>query len=122
MIVFLKLRLIYSFCSKSRLIDCFFEIDRFFVIDSSIVFFPKSIDRSHSRSDRFADCLDVFIATLERAPLTVAHLPALFYLAETSLYWLRTDAVKQPYLRAGEIKLLRVSSLDRNCSFCNCNL
>ena len=56
-----------------------------------------------------SDCLDVLITSLDQSPLEKYHIPALFFLAETMLYWLRTDAVHQPYLRTGEIKLLEVS-------------
>jgi len=56
----------------------------------------------------FSECLDVLIISLDQSPLEKYHIPALFYLAETMLYWLRTDAVHQPYLRTGEIKLLKV--------------
>ena len=56
----------------------------------------------------FAECLDVLITSLDQSPLEKYHIPALFFLAETMLYWLRTDAVHQPYLRTGEIKLLKV--------------
>lgn len=54
------------------------------------------------------ECLDVLITSLDQSPLEKYHIPALFFLAETMLYWLRTDAVHQPYLRTGEIKLLKV--------------
>ncbi|KAK7503919.1 hypothetical protein BaRGS_00005042, partial [Batillaria attramentaria] len=57
------------------------------------------------------ECLDVLIASLDVSPLAKYHIPALFFLAETMLYWLRTDAVHQPYLRTGEIKLLRMGQL-----------
>ena len=57
----------------------------------------------------FSECLDVLITSLDQSPLQRYHIPALFFLAETMLYWLRTDAVHQPYLRTGEIKLLKVS-------------
>lgn len=50
------------------------------------------------------ECLDVLITSLDQSPLEKYHIPALFFLAETMLYWLRTDAVHQPYLRTGEIK------------------
>lgn len=56
----------------------------------------------------FLECLDVLITSLDQSPLEKYHIPALFFLAETMLYWLRTDAVHQPYLRTGEIKLLKV--------------
>ncbi|XP_052078654.1 transmembrane protein 232-like isoform X2 [Mytilus californianus] len=57
------------------------------------------------------ECLDVLITTLDQSPLERFHIPALFFLAETMLYWLRTDAVHQPYLRTGEIKLLKMGQL-----------
>ena len=59
----------------------------------------------------FAECLDVMITSLDQAPLEKQHIPALFYLAETTLYWLRTEAIHQPYLRTGEIKLLHMGQL-----------
>ncbi|KAL4230935.1 hypothetical protein ACF0H5_011309 [Mactra antiquata] len=57
------------------------------------------------------ECLDVLIISLDQSPLEKYHIPALFFLAETMLYWLRTDAVHQPYLRTGEIKLLKMGQL-----------
>ncbi|KAL5012806.1 hypothetical protein ScPMuIL_011357 [Solemya velum] len=57
------------------------------------------------------ECLDVLIMSLDQSPLKKYHIPALFFLAETMLYWLRTDAVHQPYLRTGEIKLLKMGQL-----------
>ena len=57
-----------------------------------------------------SECLDVLITSLDQAPLQRSHIPALFFLAETTLYWLRTDVIHQPYLRTGEIKLLKASA------------
>ncbi|KAK3577758.1 hypothetical protein CHS0354_017457 [Potamilus streckersoni] len=57
------------------------------------------------------ECLDVLITSLDQSPMEKYHIPALFFLAETMLYWLRTDAVHQPYLRTGEIKLLKMGQL-----------
>ncbi|ELT91335.1 hypothetical protein CAPTEDRAFT_201911 [Capitella teleta] len=57
------------------------------------------------------DCLDLLITSLDQGPLEAVHIPALFFLAETALYWLRTDAIHQPYLRTGELKLLRMGQL-----------
>ena len=65
-----------------------------------------------------SECLDVLIASLDMSPLAKYHIPALFFLAETMLYWLRTDAVHQPYLRTGEIKLLRVCVCVNECCVC----
>lgn len=57
------------------------------------------------------DCLDVLVTSLDQSPLHRNHIPALFFLAETCLYWLRTDAVNQPYLRTAELKLLKMGYL-----------
>ncbi|XP_072020546.1 uncharacterized protein [Amphiura filiformis] len=54
------------------------------------------------------ECLDTLIVSLHQASLSTNHIPSLFYLAETTLYWLRTDAMDQPFLRIGEIKLLKM--------------
>ena len=58
-----------------------------------------------------AECLDVLIMSLDQSPLETVHIPVLFYLAESTLYWLRTVAVLQPYLRTGELKLLYMGQL-----------
>jgi len=58
-----------------------------------------------------AECLNVLITSLGHAPVGKGQIPALFFLAETTLYWLRTDAVNQPILRTGEIKLLKMGFL-----------
>ncbi|XP_076467491.1 uncharacterized protein LOC143298525 [Babylonia areolata] len=57
------------------------------------------------------ECLDVLITSLDMSPLAKYHIPALFYLAETMLYWLRTESIHQPYLRTEEIKVLRMGQL-----------
>ncbi|ESO94973.1 hypothetical protein LOTGIDRAFT_232123 [Lottia gigantea] len=57
------------------------------------------------------ECLDVLITSLEISPLERYHIPALFFLAETMLYWLRTESIHQPYLRTTEIKLLKMGQL-----------
>lgn len=59
-------------------------------------------------SDFSSDCLDILITSLDQSPLNSQHVPVLFFLAETMLYWLRTEAVQQVYLRTGEVKLLKV--------------
>lgn len=48
---------------------------------------------------------------MEYAPLSALQIPTLFFLAETVIYWIRTDTVNQPFLRAFEIKLLKVKFL-----------
>ncbi|XP_077867334.1 transmembrane protein 232-like [Saccoglossus kowalevskii] len=57
------------------------------------------------------EALDILITSLDQAPVIRGHIPSLFFLAETTLYWLRTDAMTQPYLRSGEIKLLKMGHL-----------
>lgn len=54
------------------------------------------------------EALDVLIATLDQAPLEPSLVPGIFFLAETVLYWLRTEAMQSPYLRTWEIKLLKI--------------
>ncbi|KAF6037490.1 TMEM232 [Bugula neritina] len=54
------------------------------------------------------DSLDVLIASLDQASFDSGHIQGLFFLAETALYWLRTDAINSPYLRISEIKLLKM--------------
>lgn len=56
------------------------------------------------------DCLDVLCVSLNEAPLHEENIPTLFFLAESSLYWLHVDAMKQPYLRTTEIKLFKVNT------------
>lgn len=57
------------------------------------------------------ECLDLFIISMEYAHLSVLQIPTLFFLAETVIYWIRTDTINQPFLRAFEIKLLKVGQL-----------
>ncbi|XP_071826622.1 uncharacterized protein [Apostichopus japonicus] len=63
------------------------------------------------------ECLDVLIISLNQAHLARSYIPCLFYLAETTLYWLRTDAMNQPFLRIGEIKLLKMGYTTFLCLF-----
>lgn len=55
--------------------------------------------------------MDLFIASLETAKLASTHAATLFFLAETVIYWLRMETINQPFLRALEIKLLKVRLL-----------
>lgn len=54
--------------------------------------------------------MDLFIYSLESAKLSSMQIPTLFFLAETIIYWIRTDTIHHSLLRAYEIKLLKVSS------------
>lgn len=55
--------------------------------------------------------MDLFILSLENARLSATHVATLFFLSETVIYWLRMDTINQPFLRALEIKLLKVGQL-----------
>uniref|UniRef100_H2ZA50 Uncharacterized protein n=1 Tax=Ciona savignyi TaxID=51511 RepID=H2ZA50_CIOSA len=57
------------------------------------------------------DCFDILCFSLDQAPLYEENIPTLFFLAESALYWLRTDILKQTYLRAAEVKLLKMGQL-----------
>lgn len=48
---------------------------------------------------------------MEFAHLSALQIPTLFFLAETVIYWIRTDTINQPFLRAFEIKLLKVNDI-----------
>lgn len=54
------------------------------------------------------DCFEILCKSLNHAPLSEENIPTLFFLAESTLYWLRTDSIKQPHLRTAEIRLLKV--------------
>lgn len=57
------------------------------------------------------DCFEVLCQSLNHAPLLEENIPTLFFLAESTLYWLRTDSVNQPHLRTAEIRLLKMGFL-----------
>nr|CAB3267078.1 transmembrane protein 232-like [Phallusia mammillata] len=57
------------------------------------------------------DCFTILCTSLDQAPLAEDNIPTLFFLAESTLYWLRTDALKQPHLRGSEVKLLKMGQL-----------
>ncbi|CAL1541252.1 unnamed protein product [Lymnaea stagnalis] len=57
------------------------------------------------------ECLDALVVSLDVSPLEKCHIPALFFLAETMLYKIRTESVLQPFLKIGEIKLLKMGQL-----------
>ncbi|KAK3706225.1 hypothetical protein QZH41_010289, partial [Actinostola sp. cb2023] len=57
------------------------------------------------------ECLEVLITSLSQAPLLHSHIPSLFYLAKSTLHWLRRSGLHQPFLRTGELKLTKMGSL-----------
>ena len=61
------------------------------------------------------ECLTTLYRALIYSPLSVTQIPTLFFLSETILYWLKTDAVLEPFLTSTELKLLKVNkSLRKN--------
>ncbi|XP_078253155.1 transmembrane protein 232 [Rhinoraja longicauda] len=54
------------------------------------------------------EALDILLISLDRAPLHPDQIPVLFFLAESVLYWICTDAVKQSYLYTCEVKIAKV--------------
>ncbi|XP_032239278.2 transmembrane protein 232 isoform X3 [Nematostella vectensis] len=57
------------------------------------------------------ESLEVLIASVTQAPLSTSHIPSLFYLAKSVLHWLRKSGLNQPFLRTGELKLLKMGHL-----------
>ncbi|XP_078413962.1 transmembrane protein 232 [Cetorhinus maximus] len=58
-----------------------------------------------------AEALDILLISLDHAPLHPDQIPVLFFLAESILYWICTDAVKQPYLYTCEVKIIKLGFL-----------
>ncbi|XP_051876615.1 transmembrane protein 232 [Pristis pectinata] len=54
------------------------------------------------------EALDILLVSLDHAPLHPDQIPVLFFLAESVLYWICTDAVKQSYLYTCEVKIIKV--------------
>lgn len=57
------------------------------------------------------DCFEILCKSLNHAPLHEENIPTLFFLAESVLYWLRTDSVNNSHLRTAEISLLKLGFL-----------
>ena len=58
-----------------------------------------------------AECLQLLIKSLDQGPLDPSQVVVLFYLAETALYWVRTESVYQQYLSSFELQLLAMARL-----------
>lgn len=66
------------------------------------------------------ECLTTLYRALIYSPLSVTQIPTLFFLSETILYWLKNDAILEPFLTSTELKLLKVRDCkDRNPSNTN---
>ncbi|XP_059825493.1 transmembrane protein 232 isoform X2 [Hypanus sabinus] len=57
------------------------------------------------------EALDILLISLDHAPFHPDQIPVLFFLAESVLYWICTDAVKQSYLYNCEVKIIKVGFL-----------
>lgn len=57
------------------------------------------------------DCFEILCKSLNHAPIHEENIPTLFFLAESTLYWLRTDTVNNAHLRTAEISLLKMGFL-----------
>jgi hypothetical protein len=55
--------------------------------------------------------MDILLTSLEYTKLSVLQVPTLFFLAEAVIYWIRTETIKQIYLRSYEVKLLKVNRI-----------
>ena len=59
------------------------------------------------------ECLTTLYRALIYSPLSVTQIPTLFFLSETILYWLKNDAVLEPFLTSTELKLLKVGEEEK---------
>lgn len=56
----------------------------------------------------YLECLTTLYRALIYSPLDATQIPTLFFLSETILYWVKNDAVLEPFLTSTELKLLKV--------------
>lgn len=63
------------------------------------------------------ECLTTLYRALVYSPLSVTQIPTLFFLSETILYWLKNDAILEPFLSSTELKLLKVRGWDERNVF-----
>ncbi|XP_038661052.1 transmembrane protein 232 isoform X2 [Scyliorhinus canicula] len=57
------------------------------------------------------EALDILLISLDHAPLHPDQIPVLFFLAESVLFWICADAVKQSYLYTCEVKIIKLGFL-----------
>ena len=60
------------------------------------------------------ECLTTLYQALIYSPLSATQIPTLFFLSETILYWLKNDAILEPFLTSTELKLLKVQERKYN--------
>ncbi|CAF1124495.1 unnamed protein product [Rotaria sordida] len=57
------------------------------------------------------ECLTTLYRALIYSPLSATQIPTLFFLSETILYWLKNDAILEPFLTSTELKLLKIGQI-----------
>ncbi|KAL0965782.1 hypothetical protein UPYG_G00285650 [Umbra pygmaea] len=57
------------------------------------------------------DSLDSLLMSLDHSPVLVEHIPALFYLGESVLYWICTERSQKANLYTCEVKILKLGYL-----------
>ncbi|UJR10441.1 hypothetical protein I4U23_014645 [Adineta vaga] len=66
---------------------------------------------SQCKSKYQEECLTTLYRALIYSPLNATQIPTLFFLAETILYWVKNDAVLEPFLTSTELKLLKIAQI-----------
>ncbi|CAF1333580.1 unnamed protein product, partial [Adineta steineri] len=57
------------------------------------------------------ECLTTLYRALIYSPLNMTQIPTLFFLSETILYWIKNDAILEPFLTSTELKLLKIAQI-----------
>ncbi|CAF1138909.1 unnamed protein product [Adineta ricciae] len=66
---------------------------------------------SQCKSKYQEECLTTLYRALIYSPLDATQIPTLFFLSETILYWVKNDAVLEPFLTSTELKLLKIAQI-----------
>ncbi|CAF2008331.1 unnamed protein product [Rotaria magnacalcarata] len=66
---------------------------------------------SQCKSSYQEECLTTLYRALIYSPLSANQIPTLFFLSETILYWLKNDAILEPFLTSTELKLLKIGQI-----------
>ncbi|XP_054842912.1 transmembrane protein 232 [Eublepharis macularius] len=75
------------------------------------VAWTETVMLSQCKGEIQEEALDILLISLDHAPVSPDHIPALFFVAESILYRICYDAVQKPYLFSCEIKLSKVGFL-----------
>ncbi|CAF1128122.1 unnamed protein product [Adineta steineri] len=66
---------------------------------------------SQCKSSYQEECLTTLYRALVYSPLNMTQIPTLFFLSETILYWIKNDAILEPFLTSTELKLLKIAQI-----------